>query len=152
MAGEIIFNPGPLSPEFLSHANFPKNLGRLADPSAMATGVGVCGDSVEVSLLVENDRLTRIMYQPHGCVHTLVCASAMSELAMGRTLDRALELSPEEIETSLGGLPDNHKHCARLAVHALGEAISDYYQRARAARSAEKTAEAGKEGKDHAHL
>lgn len=152
MAGEIIFAPGPLSREFLEHANFPKNLGRIDKPSAMATGVGQCGDSVEVSLLVEGNRLATIRYLPHGCVHTLVCASAMSELATGRTLDQALELNPEEVEAALGGLPENHKHCARLAIHALGEAISDYYRRSRTGQRTEDPAKAVKEVKDHAHL
>jgi nitrogen fixation NifU-like protein len=63
---------------------------------------------------------------PHGCVYTLVCASAMSELAKGRDLDQALELDPEEVVAALGGLPKDHMYCARLAVNTLGEAIADY--------------------------
>ena len=31
---------------------------------------------------------------PRGCVYTLVCASAMSELAKGRDLDRRWSWSP----------------------------------------------------------
>ena len=38
--------------------------------------------------------ITDIKVFPHGCVYTLVCASAMSELAKGRDLDQALELEP----------------------------------------------------------
>ncbi len=60
---------------------------------------------------------------------TLVCASAMSELAKGRDLDHALELEPQEVVTALGGLPEDHMHCARLAVNTLGEAIADYYKK-----------------------
>ena len=67
---------------------------------------------------------------PQGCVYTLVCASAMSELAKGRDLDQALELEPHDVADALGGLPEDHLHCARLAVNTLGEAIADYYRRA----------------------
>jgi len=31
---------------------------------------------------------------------------------------------------ALGGLPEDHMHCARLAVNTLGEAIADYYRNA----------------------
>jgi nitrogen fixation NifU-like protein len=33
------------------------------------------------------------------------------------------------VENELGGLPEDHKHCARLAVNTLGEAIADHYRR-----------------------
>jgi NifU-like protein involved in Fe-S cluster formation len=53
----------------------------------------------------------------------------MCSLADGLDLDQALEIQPEDVETELGGLPEDHLHCARLAVNTLGEAIADYYKR-----------------------
>ena len=52
----------------------------------------------------------------------------MSELVKGMDLDDALYLEPDEIASALGGLPDDHMHCARLAVNTLGEAIADHYK------------------------
>jgi len=40
-----------------------------------------------------------------------------------------LELEPHDVVTALGGLPEDHLHCARLAVNTLGEAIADYYSK-----------------------
>jgi nitrogen fixation NifU-like protein len=91
--------------------------------------VGKCGDAIEVSLLVEAGTIADIKVLPRGCVYTLVCASAMSELAKGRRLDQALEIEPHDVAAVLGGLPEDHLHCARLAVNTLGEAIADYYGR-----------------------
>jgi NifU-like protein involved in Fe-S cluster formation len=51
----------------------------------------------------------------------------MSLLAKGRTIDDALQLQPEDVVKELEGLPDDHMHCARLAINTLGEAIADYY-------------------------
>jgi nitrogen fixation NifU-like protein len=45
-------------------------------------------------------------------------------------LDHALELEPHDVAGALGGLPEDHLHCARLAVNTLGEAIADYYRKA----------------------
>jgi nitrogen fixation NifU-like protein len=53
----------------------------------------------------------------------------MSEMAKGKSLEDALRLQPQDIDTLLGGLPSDHLHCARLAVNSLGEAIDDYYRR-----------------------
>jgi len=122
--------PGEVGEHFLCLARFPQNIGWLDNPSGKGAAVGKCGDAIEVSLRIERGAIADIKVRPHGCLYTLVCASAMSELAKGRDLDRALELEPHEVAEALGGLPEDHLHCARLAVNTLGEAIADYYQRA----------------------
>ncbi|KMY66961.1 hypothetical protein AAU61_13435 [Desulfocarbo indianensis] len=121
--------PGQVDEKFMDHAQFPRNLGVVPQPSGYANGIGQCGDSVEVTLAVDGDLLKDIRVAPHGCVYTVVCASAMSELAKGRTLDEALTLEPEDITRTVGGLPEDHLHCARLAINTLGEAIADHYQK-----------------------
>jgi nitrogen fixation NifU-like protein len=127
--------PGEVGEQFLSLARFPKNIGWLDNPSGQGTAVGKCGDSIEVSLQINQGAIADIKVLPHGCLYTLVCASAMSELAKGRELDHALELEPHEVAEALGGLPEDHLHCARLAVNTLGEAIADYYRRTAVAGS-----------------
>ena len=120
--------PGQVGEGFLRHAQNPSNLGVMARPSGRAMEVGQCGDSVEIFIQVDNDTISQIKVMPHGCLYTVVCASAVSELAQGLTLDGALQLEPEQLERELGGLPEDHQHCARLAINTLGEAINDYYQ------------------------
>jgi len=85
---------------------------------------------IEVSLRIDRGTIADIKVRPHGCLYTLVCASAMSELAMGRDLDHALELEPYDVAGALGGLPKTTCTGARLAINTLGEAIADYYRRA----------------------
>lgn len=122
--------PDQVSELFFRHAREPRNIGHLESPSGQGTAVGQCGDSMDVALRIDQGIITDIKVAPHGCIYTLVCASAMSELARGRDLDQALELDPQEVVVALGGLPEDHMHCARLAVNTLGEAISDYYRNA----------------------
>ena len=126
--------PGQVGEWFLCLARQPKNIGLLDNPHGKGITVGQCGDAIEVSLRIDQGTIADIRVFPHGCIFTVVCASAMSELAKGRDLDHALELEPQELVAALGGLPEDHLHCARLAVNTLGEAIADYYQKvARAA-------------------
>jgi nitrogen fixation NifU-like protein len=117
-----------LKNRFVRHVNMPSRLGVVEDPSGRAVGVGQCGDSVEVTLRVSGGRIADIRFLPRGCAFTIACASALSELAVDRTLEQALEISPQDVEAELGGLPEDHLHCARLAVNTLGEAIADCYR------------------------
>lgn len=121
--------PGQVGEQFLRFAKEPRNIGSLDNPSGKGAAIGQCGDSMDVYLRIDDGAIADIKVAPRGCVYTVVCASAMSELAKGRDLDRALELEPEEVVAALGGLPDDHIHCARLAVNTLGEAIADYFKR-----------------------
>jgi nitrogen fixation protein NifU and related proteins len=122
--------PGEVGEQFLCLARSPQNLGFLDNPNGKGAAVGKCGDSMEVSRRIDLGASADIKMLAHGCLYTLVCASAMSQLAKGRDLDHALELEPHDVADSLGGLPEDHLHCARLAVNTLGEAIADYYRRA----------------------
>jgi len=120
--------PHQLKEAFFKHANLPQNLGRLDHPQGKATGIGSCGDSIEVHLAIVDHRIDAIRHTPKGCIYTTACASAMSKLACGRQVAHALTLTPEEVADELGGLPADHRHCAALAVNTLGEAIDDYLQ------------------------
>ncbi len=119
---------------FLRLARRPQNIGFIDKPSGKGTAVGRCGDSVEVFLGITGGTIVDIKVVPRGCVYTWVCSSAMSELVKGKSVDDALYLEPDEVAAALGGLPEDHMHCARLAVNTLGEAIADYY-RNRSARN-----------------
>ena len=118
----------PDSP-FWRHAQAPCNVGFCDHASASATGVGSCGDRIRIDLRIKHHTIEQIRCKPEGCVYTLACSSALSVLAQGRSIDDALQLQPEDVVHELGGLPDDHLHCARLAVNTLGDAIADYYRR-----------------------
>ena len=92
-------------------------------------GVGSCGDKLRVDLRIAADMLKEVKCSPQGCLFTTACASAMSVLATGCTIEQALNLQPEDVVNELEGLPEDHLHCARLAVNTLGEAIAEYYRR-----------------------
>jgi nitrogen fixation NifU-like protein len=53
-------------------------------------------------------------------------------MAQGISLEDALSLEAEDLEKTLGGLPPDHHHCAVLAISSLRDAVSDYFQNARA--------------------
>jgi nitrogen fixation NifU-like protein len=121
--------PDAMSARFWNHARFPQNTQALITVDAEATAAGSCGDAISIRLQIENSRIVGIQQVPDGCVYTVACASAASVLARNLTLEKALELQPEQVAAELGGLPEDHLHCARLAVNTLGEAIANHYER-----------------------
>jgi nitrogen fixation NifU-like protein len=81
-----------------------------------------------MTIRLEGETIADIGHRPNGCTYTVACASAVSVLACGRSVEDALQLQPEDVEHELGGLPEDHRHCARLAVNTLGDAIADAYR------------------------
>jgi len=105
----------------------PFSVGTLANPSGKARLTGQCGDSLGVHVAVEEHIVKKVLVQPEGCVYTEVCAAAMTDLAQGLSINEILKLESQDIANELGGLPEDHMHCASLALNTLGEALTDYY-------------------------
>jgi nitrogen fixation NifU-like protein len=137
--------PDGVSPRFAEHVRSPRCNAPLPAPSGSAAMTGVCGDSVEVQVLLHDGVVRAVAGLPTGCAYTVACASAVADLAQGLDVEQALALEPQDVARALGGLPEDHMHCARLAVNALGEALADACGRERDERAKPKT-EAG-----HAH-
>lgn len=107
----------------------PKNVGEIENADASATeGSPSCGDMIKLSLKVnpETKVIDDIKFKSYGCASNIATASVITEIAKGKTIDDAKNITWEEAEKELGGLPLVKKHCAVLAVDALKTAISNY--------------------------
>lgn len=90
-----------------------------------AERTGVCGDSIAMFVAVSGDRVAAVRFTVNGCLNTVACANAVGELAEGRPLDEAWEIRPEDVAALLESLPEDHFHCAELAVGAFYRALAD---------------------------
>jgi nitrogen fixation NifU-like protein len=104
-----------------------------ASPDAHGIRTGDCGDTVEIFLTVDQDRIHRVSIATIGCINTQACANAVAELVEGKTLEEAWELRPEDVVAYLETLPAANHHCAELAVGALYRALADDHQLRKAA-------------------
>ena len=112
------------SPELLDHFEHPRNAGAIAEPdSAARIENPACGDILELTLKLEGGRIRAIGFLAKGCVASMACASAVTELARGRTLAEARQLSRQELVESVGGLPPASMHATHLALDALNAAL-----------------------------
>jgi len=117
------------SPKLIAHFERPRNVGELAEPSAAAAVENpACGDVMTLQVRVEHGRVAEVKFRVKGCVAAIGCASAMTELVAGRTIEEARALRREQIVEAVGGLPPASEHASHLAWDALQAALKSLRQ------------------------
>jgi len=118
------------SEKVLDHFKNPRNVGELEDADAEGTvGNPVCGDMMTMYIKVKDDRIEDVKFKTFGCGAAIATSSMTTELAKGKTLDEALEISRQDVADALDGLPPVKMHCSNLAADALHEAIKSYKEK-----------------------
>jgi nitrogen fixation NifU-like protein len=104
----------------------PRNLGKVKNPDGFAKIKGPCGDTMQISFNVKDGKLSKIKFKTDGCASSIAAGSMATELAQGKRIDIAVEISQQMILDALDGLPEESVHCALLASNTLKEAIKNY--------------------------
>jgi nitrogen fixation protein NifU and related proteins len=104
----------------------PRYRGVLENPDGYARITGSCGDTMQIFLRFQNDRVKEATFQTDGCGSSTVCGSFAAELALGRNPDELAEVAGETILDLLGNLPEEDRHCAYLAAETLQAALDNY--------------------------
>lgn len=123
------------STELLDHFENPRNAGTVKAPDCSAQLENpVCGDILELSFSLEGDmsegskqsrRIGDIRFRAKGCVPTLACGSAITELAKGKTVAEARQLTEVDLVQKIGGLPPASTHASHLAMDTLAALLRD---------------------------
>ncbi len=109
----------------------------IKHPDGKARITGHCGDTMEIDLKFRGDRVSETSYWTDGCVYSLSAVYAAADLAKGKTPDEIIEIDADFIQKTIGGLPTDHMHCAKLAAETLGAALNDYMLKSRTKLSTE---------------
>jgi len=118
------------SEKVLDHFKNPRNVGELEDADAEGTvGNPVCGDMMTMYIKVKDDRIEDVKFKTFGCGAAIATSSMTTELAKGKTLEEALNISRQDVANALDGLPPVKMHCSNLAADALHEAIKSYKEK-----------------------
>lgn len=108
------------SPAVLDHFKNPRNTGDLPDATAIVeVSNPVCGDVLRLAARIEKSSIAECRFKAQGCVTSVACASILTELLAGRSLDDATHITAMEIANRLGGLEQATFHAAQLAADAL---------------------------------
>ena len=99
---------------------------KFAYDAVGVVGNPICGDQMKMYIKVANDKITDVRWKTYGCASAIASTSALSELAKGKSLEEALEISAKDIDDYLGTLPKHKFHCSVLGHQALADALKKY--------------------------
>lgn len=134
----------------MDHFKNPRNVGEIENADGVGeVGNPLCGDMMTIYLRVKDDRIQDIKFKTFGCGSAIAVSSMLTEMAKGKTLEEARQISNKDVAEALEGLPKNKLHCSNLGADALHMAIQDYEDRqANVRRSEPKQKEIHKHDKD----
>lgn len=105
----------------LEHFKSPHNYGALPERSVAIREVNpLCGDIIEMQVLVSKDRLEKIGFLGKGCAISQSAASMLTDEVKGKTVDEALNVGKEDVLSMLGvEISPARLKCAFLGLKVL---------------------------------
>jgi molybdopterin/thiamine biosynthesis adenylyltransferase/NifU-like protein involved in Fe-S cluster formation len=114
----------------LDHLANPRNVGSLSDADGIGqSGNSVDGDKIKIYIKIDNKKLSDVKFKTFGCAAAIAASSMLTVLAMGKTLDEAMNITNDDVAEALGGLPPQKLSCSNIAADALHDAINDYFNK-----------------------
>jgi len=108
------------APELLDHFQNPRNVGAVEYPDSSAQLENpACGDVLKLTAKLAGKQIANIRFRAKGCVPSMACASAITELVKGKTVQEARQVSREDLVRKVGGLPEASTHASHLAMDTL---------------------------------
>src|SRR5947199_5674379 len=108
------------SEKVLDHYRHPRNLGEIADATAVVeTTNPVCGDLLKLWAVERDGCIADVKFKVTGCIPAVACASWLTEMMTGKSVDELRGVTPAEIEAALDGLPSASRHASVLASDGL---------------------------------
>jgi len=102
-------------------------MGEMKDADALGeVGNPTCGDVMYIYIKVKDEIIEDISFQTFGCGAAIATSSMITEMAKGKTLDEAIEITRSDVAEALDGLPPLKMHCSNLAADGLKDAINKY--------------------------
>ena len=114
----------------MEHFRNPRNMGVIEDADGVGeVGNPQCGDMMRISIKVKEDTLKDIQFQTLGCGAAVATSSMVTEMAKGKKLDEAVEITNKAVAEALGGLPRRQDALLQPRCRRLQAAIKDYRER-----------------------
>jgi len=113
------------SAKLIDHFEHPRNAGQMPDATTQVRVENpACGDVLELAVKLVEGAVADLRFRVKGCVPAMACASAMTELAKGKTVEQAQRISKEDVVRAVDDLPPASGHAAQLAIDALRQALN----------------------------
>ena len=115
--------------EIIDLSRNPLNFGDMERPDAERHEANMlCGDSVDIRLRIVNSTINDVMFTGAGCAIFMACASTLTEMIKGKSVEFARNVSKNDLLSELGleNIQAVRIKCALLSLKALKMAIYEY--------------------------
>jgi nitrogen fixation NifU-like protein len=104
-------------------------MGAIPDADQVSEMTGTCGDTMRISLKVENGVILDARYQVLGCPGAIASAMAVVDLIKGKKTADARTLNDGDVFRVLENIPAQKNRCIQLAVKTFQKALDEYTQK-----------------------
>jgi nitrogen fixation protein NifU and related proteins len=108
----------------MDHFLKPRSVGEVATGARGEALNAECGDTVLVTVRLEDGRVAEAKFRSKGCAGAIAACSATMELATGKAAAEALAIDVDAVDRHLGGMPPSKRGCLEMAVAALRSAVA----------------------------
>jgi len=116
---ENVEMPEGMNPEVIEHLMYPKNYGKLENPSCVGVAVDEkTSEYVIFYTLLEDNIIKDVKFATNGCQDTVVVGSMYTEMIKGQTTEFA-QSALGKIATKLGDMTPQQKVCAELVLNGF---------------------------------
>ncbi|WP_005036457.1 Fe-S cluster assembly sulfur transfer protein SufU [Holophaga foetida] len=117
----------------IEHNKKPRNFGKLEPCTHHAHGLNpLCGDDIEITLVIENGIVQDLKFQGHGCAISQASSSLMTTNVKGKPVEEA-EQMVEEFRAMIRGSLDPTKDPNILGRLSLFQGVRDLPSRVKCA-------------------
>jgi len=113
----------------IDYSRNPANYGKIENPDVTYHDANpLCGDSIDVDLKIDGDRVSDIKFHGKGCAICMACSSVLTEITKGKSLEEARQIAKDDIlgELGLENLQAVRIKCALLSLKVLKFALYSY--------------------------
>jgi len=115
------------SAKYIDHFTNPRGVGEIEAPDARADVQhegGGCFDTVRLTLKIDDGAIVDAKFRARACSGTIAACSALVSSLSGMEVEKARDLTVENLIAELGGIPEKKQHSVELAVRALKTALN----------------------------
>lgn len=117
------------SEKLLEHFHNPRNVGEIAEPTAVAEANNpICSDFMKLWIVVRKGKIAEARFKVQGCVPTVACGSWLTEAIIGKPVTEVASITAEQVEAGIGGLPPASRHASALAIITLKKVLEKSHQ------------------------
>ncbi len=104
----------------------PINMGYMENASSIGIIENeVCSDIIKIYLKIDKDIIVDTKFEAKGCPPVIASCCVVTEMIKNINIEKAKDITADEVIKRLEGLPNEKTHCAELIIKTLRKAINN---------------------------